>query len=152
MKIDFAVSDYFEGFFRVLGGILAPVGIFALTQNLAAGAIILLLVVVIFTSKYRLRIDLAAGTYKEYLWILGFVNGEEKRFRTIGSVFVRAEHYSQRINSVVVTREIRLTVYAVYIVADDEELFAGEFKDPAKANERARELAKRLKTSYYGTP
>lgn len=149
MKIDFAVSDYFEGIFRVFGWILIPVSVFAFMQSLVAGLIILLLVVIIFTTKYRLKIDPPAGIYKEYLWILGFANGEERPFRTIGSVFVRAENYSQRISSVVATKEFRFTVYSVYIIVDNEELFAGEFKEPAKANERARSLSKKLKTGHY---
>lgn len=149
MKIDIAVSDYFEGIFRVFGWILVPAGIYAFTQNAVIGAIIALIVILVFTTKYRLFIDLNEKVYKEYLWILGFANGQEYPFEKLGSVFVKPENYLQRINSFVHTKEIRFTVYAVYVIADGQDLFSGEFKDPVKANERARELAKKLNTGSY---
>lgn len=150
MKIDISTSNYFEGFFNVAGYVMVPVAVYlAFVNHILPGILVGLASILLLTTKYKLLIDREQGYYKEYLWIFGFENGIKKQFRQIGIVEVKPERYVQRINSVVYSKEMHFTVYAVYVHVDGEGLFAGEFKDKNKAAARAEMLSQKLGTSFY---
>jgi hypothetical protein len=150
MKINIATSYYFEGFFYILGFVMLAIGVYLIAVDyLVVGGIVGAVSIIILTTKYRLLIDTDKKIYKEYLWIAGFENGDEKPFNQLGVVSVKPERYVQRINSIVNNKEIRFTIFAVYIYVDGEELFASEFKKKEQADQKAKALSAKLGTSCY---
>jgi hypothetical protein len=150
MKIKITTSYYFEGFFNILGYVMIPIAIYLLFVNqYTIGLIVGYIAFVLLTSKYQLLIDPNEKYYKDYLWISGFEIGDKKSFHQLGVVSVKPEKYVQRISSFAYNKEMRFTVYAIYIFIDGEELYAGEYKEKPKADERAKELSAQLGTSCY---
>lgn len=97
MKIvDFRTSGYFSGFIIFTGVGFVVLGLVTLGRNPIVGGILLFLSFLIFTTHYRLRIDLDKKTYHDYLWILGFRNGERGTFESVDYLFVRKSKISQK--------------------------------------------------------
>ncbi len=149
-KINIYTSSYFEGVFKIFGYILIPVTIVMIPVNPVIGVVTGLLSILILTTWYKLKVDNSTHTFKEYLWILGFENGDSQSFQKATSVYVKPEKYVQKVSSWVSSREYRFTVYAVYIMIDNQEIFVGEFKTKDPAIDRARMISGKMDIPYYG--
>jgi hypothetical protein len=150
MKLNIVTANYFDGIFYRLGMLMFALAVYLIAVDvLVAGIILGGVALIIFTSKMRLFIDTENKFYKEYTWIAGFEKGDKVPFNTLGGVAVKPEKYVQRIKTFVSNKEIRYTVYAVYIHLDNEPVFAGEFKNKDKADEKAKALSAKLGTGCY---
>lgn len=68
--VDFRTSGYFSSTFIFLGIFLVFVGLLVLTKTIMGGLALLLISFTIFTTHYRLAIDVDGKRYYDYLWIL----------------------------------------------------------------------------------
>jgi hypothetical protein len=150
MKLNIVTANYFDGIFYRLGMLMFALAIYLIAVDvLVAGIILGAVSLIIFTSKMRLLIDTEKKFYKEYTWIAGFEKGDKVHYDKLGVVAVKPEKYVQRIKTFVSNKEMRFTVYAVYIHLDNEPVFAGEFKKKEKADEKAKTLSEKLGTGCY---
>jgi hypothetical protein len=85
--------------FIVLGILLISFSIFdsLSTQSYILDAILLVLGVLLLTSKQVLEIDTKNKQYSEYYWVLGLkMNNSSKSFKEIISIFSTSVNYSQQ--------------------------------------------------------
>jgi len=118
--IDIRTSLYFPGSILFIGVLLlVGSGALFIIKGLV-GTIPLLFSAIIFTTHYRLRIDLDSKEYFEYLWILGFKNGEKGKFENIEYLFIKKKKVSQKMNSRASSTIIRSEVYDGYLKFSEE--------------------------------
>lgn len=119
--LDFKTSGYFPGTFIFTAVILCMVAVPVIFMNVVAGLIMLLVSVIIFTTHYRFSIDPEQKVYRDYLWILGFRNGEKRRFERIEYLFIKTNNVSQTMNMKVASSTIRKEVYDGYLKFSENE-------------------------------
>ncbi|MFM8912708.1 MAG: hypothetical protein ACKOE6_07325 [Flammeovirgaceae bacterium] len=113
--IDFKTSAYFPGIFIFLGVILVFIGLLVLGTTIIGGLAVLLVSFTIFTTHYRLTVDLDSKSYYDYLWILGIKTGERGTFENIEYVFIKKSRESQTMNSRASTTTIQKEVFDGYL-------------------------------------
>ena len=119
--VDFRTSLYFSGTIIFMGVLFVVAGFFLFTIRNFGGAIPLLISVAIFTTHYRIRIDFESKEYFDYLWILGFKNGEKGKFKNIEYLFIKNNKVSQKMNSRASSTTIRTEVYDGYLKFSEED-------------------------------
>lgn len=119
--IDFKTSPFFSGKIIFIGILLVVLGLFVVLKSILAGLIILFVSVLIFTTHYRLRIDLAKKMYFDYVWILGLKNGDNGKFEKIEYLFIKKSNVSQKMNHIVVSTTIQKEIYDGYLKFSDLE-------------------------------
>jgi hypothetical protein len=120
-KVDFKTSPYFSGIFIFLGIFLALIGLPLLFTSIVGAMILLLLSLIIFTTHYRLSIDFDTKTFHDYVWFLGFKNGEKGKFEQVEYVFVKKSAISQKMQLKAANSTIRKEVYDGYLKFSEEE-------------------------------
>jgi len=118
--IDIRTSLYFPGSILFIGVLLLVIAAVLLFDKGLVGIIPLIFSVIIFTTHYRLRIDLDSKEYFEYLWILGFKNGEKGKFENIEYLFIKKAKVSQKMNSRASSTTIRSEVFDGYLKFSEE--------------------------------
>jgi hypothetical protein len=113
--IDFRTSAYFPGAFIFTAVILLVVAVPVVFMNLIGGLILFLVSLVIFTTHYRISIDLDRKTFHDYLWILGLKNGSRKKFERIEYLLINKSKVSQTMNLRTVSTTVRKEVYDGYL-------------------------------------
>ena len=114
-KIDFKTSRYFSGTIIFLGLFLLVVGLPVIFVNIIGGLILCFVSLVIFTTHYRLSIDLDNKIYHDYLWILGLRNGEKGKFNALEYVFIKKSNVTQTMRLRVASSTIRKEVFDGYL-------------------------------------
>lgn len=114
-KIDFKTSGYFTGHIIFLGVFLLAIGLPLIFVNVIGGLILCFISLVILTTHYRLNIDLDNKTYHDYLWILGFRNGEKGKFNALEYLFIKMSNVTQTMRLRVVSSTIRKEVFDGYL-------------------------------------
>ena len=118
---EFKTSSYFSGIFIFLGIFLALIGLPLLFTSIVGAIILLLLSLIIFTTHYRLSIDFDTKTFHDYVWFLGFKNGEKGKFERVEYVFVKKNAISQKMQLKAANSTIRKEVYDGYLKFSEEE-------------------------------
>src|SRR6478752_7115740 len=95
-KVDFKTSPYFSGIFIFLGIFLALIGLPLLFTSIVGAVILLLLSLIMFRIYYWLLSDFDMKTFHDYVWFLGFRNGEKGKFERVEYVFVKKNAISQK--------------------------------------------------------
>lgn len=114
-SVDFKTSSYFSGSITILGYLLVGGGLPLLFVSLPGGLISLFIGFVIFSTHYRLRVDVNAKAYHDYLWILGFRHGERGTFENIEYLFIKKSAFTQTMSVRVASSTIRKEVYDGYL-------------------------------------
>lgn len=120
-KVDFKTSPYFSGIFIFLGIFLALIGIPLLFKSTIGAIILLLISLIIFTTHYRLSIDFETKTFHDYVWFLGFKNGEKGKFDQVEYVFVKKNAVSQKMQLKAANSTLRKEVFDGYLKFSEEE-------------------------------
>ena len=141
-KINLKTHNYFPFHFRALGVLLVPVVIVPIFPLLSLG--LGLLSFLLLTSHYRLEIDSELRTYKEYLWIFGFKQGEVIPYQTAESIFINVN--SRNVDfGFAVRYSSSKKVYAAYLKLDREvKLYLGENASKTKLQKQITGLAEKL--------
>lgn len=114
-KIDFKISGYFSGTIIFLGVFLLVVGLSIFFVSQIGSLILFFISLVIFTTHYGLAVDLDNKVYHDYLWILGFRNGEKGKFNTLEYVFIKKSNVTQTMQLRVASSTIRKEVFDGYL-------------------------------------
>jgi uncharacterized protein YqfA (UPF0365 family) len=136
--IDFKTSAYFPKSIIFLGFIFTLVGVFILIQGQVAGIPVLLCCLLIFTTHYRLRVDLDNKIFSDYVWILGFKHGRKEKFDQLEYLFIKKGMVSQTMSLRVASTTIRKEVYDGYLKFSDTK------KIHLLSNDSKSDLVKRL--------
>jgi hypothetical protein len=131
--IDFKTSFYFPSSINLAGIVFFAAGVPILMVNLIIGIALCIVSVAIFTTHYRLRIDMKNKTYLDYLWIIGFKVGEEAKFDTIQYLFIKKSIVSQTMHARVASSTIRKEVFDGYLKFSDTDKLHIETKESKDA-------------------
>jgi hypothetical protein len=71
--------------------------------------------VVIFTTHYRLRIDLDQRVYSDYVWIMGIKHGKITSFEKIDYLFIKKSRTVQNLYARGYETSVRKDVYDAYL-------------------------------------
>jgi hypothetical protein len=116
MKIvDFKTTNYFQGTAMFFGGVLIFTSILLFASTIITSIILLLISIIIFTTHYRLKIDLDKKVFHEHVWILGIKNGDKENFETIEYLFIKKSSVSQTMRLKVASSTIKKEVYDAYL-------------------------------------
>ncbi len=120
-KADFKTSPYFSAIFIFLGVFLLSVGLLLLSTKIIAALILFFFSLIIFTTHYRLSIDFDTKTFHDYVWFLGFKNGEKGKFEHVEYLFVKKSTISQKMQLKAANSTIRKEVYDGYLKFSETE-------------------------------
>lgn len=98
-----------------MGIALAFSAVVVIFFNFLIGLALLIASVLIFTTHYRLMIDLDQRIYQDYVWIMGIKHGTKASFEKIDYVFIKKSHTVQNMYTRVYTTSIRKDVYDAYL-------------------------------------
>jgi hypothetical protein len=118
--IDIKTSPYFSGQVVFFGIVLVGIGLGFLIIKPVLSGILLFISLIIFTTHYRLRVDLEAKTYFDYLWILGFRNGDTGKFEHLEYIFVKKSKVTQTMSLRVASTTIDKEIYDGYLKFSDQ--------------------------------
>lgn len=104
----------------LLGILLVIIGLPVLFVNPIVGLILWSVSLIIFTTHYRVRIDHDNKVYHDYLWILGYRNGEKGRFNMIEYIFIKKSGISQTMRLRVASSTIQKEVFDGYLKFSDQ--------------------------------
>lgn len=113
--IDVRIAPYFPGLMLIPGLVFMIMGLVFVVKIPFIGIFLLLMSVIIFTTHYRLAIDLDKKTYHDYLWLMGLKSGERGAFDTIDYIFIKKVKVSQTMNSRVSSSTIREESFEAYL-------------------------------------
>jgi hypothetical protein len=113
--VDFKTSGYFSGFIIVTGVLFVVVAVATLRNNVIVSGVLAVLALLIFTTHYRLSIDVEKKTYHDYLWILGFRKGERGTFESLDCLFVRKSRVSQKMQLRAVSSTVHKEIFDGYL-------------------------------------
>jgi hypothetical protein len=110
-----------------------------------AYALVLLLGVVMFTSRHLVVIDRQNKQYSDFYWVLGMkVQNYTASFEKLLSLTITSGTYTQQYG-MYVRRHISGTIYKMYLdLADDEPIYIGQSKSMSKIRSRADKLSSSL--------
>jgi hypothetical protein len=97
------------------GGLLAFTAIMLLFTNWILSIVLLFASIVVFTTHYRLAINLEDKTFQDYVWVLGMKMGGIEDFKSIEYLFIKKNQVSQTMHLKVASSTVRKDVYDAYI-------------------------------------
>lgn len=115
MKTDFKTANYFSNYLIFSAVVLLIIGLVAITLNLIVAIILCFGSLIIFTTHYRLQLDLDNKVYHDYVWVLGMKHGEKGRFDRIEYLFVKKSKVSQTMYSRGASSTIKKELYDGYL-------------------------------------
>ncbi len=146
--IDFRISRFFSGRIIFLGVVLLFVGMLVVLKSIILGVIIFLVSALIFSTHYRLKIDYNKKEFFDYVWVLGFKNGDRGKFEKIEYLFIKKSRVSQKMNHLVGSATIQKEIYDGYLKISDQEKIHLITKDNKKnLIEKLSVISTRLKVS-----
>ncbi|HRI79557.1 MAG TPA: hypothetical protein PLR06_08475 [Cyclobacteriaceae bacterium] len=118
--INIRKSFYFPGSIIFIGVLLLGASGWLFVTKGLAGFVPLVFAVVIFTTHYRLQINLDEKEYREWLWVIGFKIEEKKKFEKIEYLYIKKSIESQRLNSRGSSMVSRREVFDGYLKFSEE--------------------------------
>lgn len=140
MKIDVKTSPFFPWIIKFLGLVLVCSAVVVVFFHFLLGLALLIGGVVIFTTHYRLTIDLHQRVYRDYVWIIGIKHGKIASFENIDYLFIKKSRTVQHMYVGVNTTSVRKDVYNAYL------RFSETQKIHLVTRESKRLLVKQVKT------
>lgn len=121
MKTDFKTANYFSNYLIFSAVVLLIIGFAAVTLNLIVAIILCFGSLIIFTTHYRLQLDLDNKVYHDYVWVLGMKHGEKGRFDRIEYLFIKKSKVSQTMYSRGASSTIKKELYDGYLKFSNEK-------------------------------
>lgn len=82
-------SSYFPKTVRAIGAIFGIFGLAMIWTGPVIGILFLFISVVIFTTHYGFEICVAPNSYREVVWVLGWIDGRKNPFKTVEFLFIQ---------------------------------------------------------------
>jgi hypothetical protein len=115
MKIDVKTSPFFPWTINIMGIALVFSAGIVIFFHFLIGLALLIGSALIFTTHYRLMIDLDQRVYHDYVWIMGMKHGKPASFEKIDYLFIKKSHTVQNMYARVYTTTLRKDVYDAYL-------------------------------------
>ncbi len=144
-KISIITGNYFPPAIVFLGSLMLLAGLFLIFDYVAISLMLILLSLIIFTTRYRLDIDFNQQFYQDHLWIAGFKKGKKTKYSRIDCLFLKQNRYRQTVNSLISSMTKHGTEYRGYILIDDTDILLCTSDKKARVMKRLENLAKQLK-------
>jgi hypothetical protein len=119
--IDFKTSPFFSWHVQIAAIGFMVIGVIVFEKSILGGSIIFLACVLIYTTHYRLHIDLDKKVYREYLWIMGLKDGKLRNFHALLYFFIKKNKVSQTMGLKAANTTVVKEVYDTYLKFSDEE-------------------------------
>jgi len=108
--------------------------------------VLVLLGIIILTTKYVTEINLKEKSFDDYLLLLWIpLNRERKRYKFIDRIIISKGNYSQTLNSRIQTRQFDWTDYTGTLILDNDTLDLLTHTDKKKLLHGLREFSDFLK-------
>lgn len=147
---DFKVAPFFPSNFSIAGWIFVGIGVLAILVNFWVAIGMLLAGIVFATTQYRMTIDPVAKTIKDYVWFLGFKNGETVGYDNIEYLFLKKSRQSQTMNGRVSSSTIHTEVYDGYLrISEQQKFHLGTSMTHDTMLAKLHGLAKQLNVKVY---
>lgn len=117
--IDLKTAAYFSGMIMIAGAALILMSVIVFFVKMWLALFLFVCGMVIFTTHYRLRIDLDKKVFFDYVWLLGMKNGEHGTFDHIEYIFIKKSNVSQTMNHRAGSNVLRKEVYDGYLKFSD---------------------------------
>lgn len=117
--IDLKTAAYFSGMIMIAGAALILMSVIVFFVKMWLALFLFVCGIVIFTTHYRLRIDLDKKVFFDYVWLLGMKNGEHGTFDHIEYIFIKKSNVSQTMNHRAGSNVLRKEVYDGYLKFSD---------------------------------
>jgi len=141
-KTTLSAQKYFSGNFYFLAWILGPASLIFITTNLTISVFLFSYSLLAFTTSYKVEIDPAQKTIKEYLSLLGFkVSLETNHYDVLTKIFLNSTTYSQTVNSKASSYQVRGKLYRLYLETDTGKYFLGERTSHMRAIAKANRIS-----------
>lgn len=114
---------YFPMGLKIASPVLALAGIWLVVQSHPVwGTLLVLLCIIILTTRYVTEIDLQKKVCRDYLSVVGVAfDKEEKRFNAADRILITKGNYAQRANTIVQSRTVNWTDYTGTLVFDNDD-------------------------------
>lgn len=147
-SIDFRTAAYFSLPFHLVAAAFDLFGLIALLEGVWWLAVLLWVVsLLVFTTHYRLQLDLSTKTYHDYLWVLGMKIGEKGSFDGVEYVFIKKAKVSQTVHARVASTTIEKEVCDAYLKFSNGTTLHLFTKDSREAVlQKLKKIAEQLKT------
>lgn len=143
--IKFKSKHYFHGVYMFVGSLFVMISLMAILYEPIISIILLVLSIIVFTTVYKVRIDLNEKTCFDYIWFLGFKKGEKFTFDEVTRVNMYKNSVSQRLNSRGSSSTFHYTLYKGVIIFDNNRtVYVGESKDKDKMLDKLQGIAVKL--------
>lgn len=114
--VDFRTTAYFSWQFQLFAAFMLLLGLSALlSSGFISGGVMLVIAVIIFTTHYRLRVDLTRKVYMDYLWFLGLRNGKRRKFNEVDYLFIKRSKESQKMYHITISTTVYDEVFDAYL-------------------------------------
>ncbi len=120
-SIDFKTAPFFSWHVQVAAIGLLVIGVVIFDKSMLGASIIFLACILIYTTHYRLHIDLDKKVYRDYLWIMGLKDGKLCNFHDLSYFFIKKNKVSQTMGLKAATTTVVKEVYDAYLKFSDEE-------------------------------
>jgi hypothetical protein len=138
--IDLKTSAYFSGMIMIAGAALVLMAVIVFFVKLWLALFLFVSGIVIFTTHYRLRVDLDKRVFFDYVWILGMKSGERGTFDHIEYIFIKKSNVTQTMNHRAGSNVLRKEVYDSYLKFSDAN------KIHLASRDSKRDLVKQLQS------
>ena len=147
-SVDFRTATYFSLPFHLVAAAFDLFGLIALVEGMWWLAFLLWVVsLLVFTTHYRLQLDLVTKTYHDYLWVLGMKIGEKGSFDAVEYVFIKKAKVSQTVHARVASTTIEKEVCDAYLKFSNGNTLHLFTKDSREAVlHKLKKIAEQLKT------
>jgi hypothetical protein len=120
-SFNFTVGYYFPvRYIWMVAAALASIAFLAVGSYVIS-AIIFIIGIASATTRYGIEINLTSHQYQEYLWVLGFRQGDWVKFGSIQYLFIKDFKFKQTFNSRVNSSSYSYEEYRGYIKFSEQD-------------------------------
>jgi hypothetical protein len=94
MKFKIKTSSYFPKTVRAIGAMFGIFGLAMIWTGPVIGMLFLFIAAVIFTTHYGFEFELNPNNYREFVWVLGWMDGKKIPFKAVDFLFIQRGKFS----------------------------------------------------------
>lgn len=144
--VTITTKNYFDGVFYGLGWVLLVLSPPVLFAKWWLALILLLLGILLVTTRYQIKIDPNAQLIDDYLWILGIKTDRVvTTYSRVDFIYITTAKYSQQMNLKSISSTVQGTLFKAFLRSDRDNHYLGEAKDLNGVIDKVAKLAHVLK-------
>jgi hypothetical protein len=88
-SVKIKTNSYFPKTVRAIGAVFCIFGLAMIWSSPFIGLLFLFITIVIFTTHYGFEIILGPNSFREFVWVLGWMDGRKSPFKAIDFLFIQ---------------------------------------------------------------